>query len=321
MTKNYYKYNPETDNFERIFITPTMRILRIIKFLTASFLFGAALYFVSFHWLSNNSEKSLREENARLRSQYNVLRNRLDNSMKILDNIQNRDDNFYRVMMQMEPMARSRRYAYLSNDASYRSLKDLSDESLLNFVTKRIEMLDRRIYSQSLSFDQLRDSISKNKDKLSHIPAILPLAEKNFSLSSGYGYRRDPIDSSRKFHYGIDFAAPTGTQVIAAADGVISFANRKNLSGNCVEISHAYNYETLYANLSKILVKEGQHVKRGEVIGLVGSSGKSTAPHLHYEVKYKGDAQNPINFFFMDLTPEQYSEFIRISEDAANVMD
>lgn len=140
-------------------------------------------------------------------------------------------------------------------------------------------------------------------------------------MSSGYGVRRDPIYGSSKFHAGLDFAAKTGTPVFATADGVVTEAGRQSGYGNCIDISHGYNYLTRYAHLSEVLVKPGQEVKRGEMIGKVGSTGKSTGPHLHYEVRFKGEPQNPVNYYFMDVTPEQYAEMVQLAENAGHVMD
>lgn len=144
---------------------------------------------------------------------------------------------------------------------------------------------------------------------------------KNYTMSSGYGYRRDPVYGTTKFHSGLDFAAVTGTPVYATGDGVVEYAERRSGYGNCIDISHGYNYTTRYAHLSEILVSSGQEVKRGDLIGKVGSTGKSTGPHLHYEVRFKDEPQNPVNYYFMDLTPEQYAEMIREAENAGHVMD
>lgn len=149
----------------------------------------------------------------------------------------------------------------------------------------------------------------------------MPISISDYTMSSGYGIRRDPIYGSSKFHAGLDFAAQTGTPVYATADGEVTVADRRSSYGNCIDISHGYNYLTRYAHLSKIMVKAGQSVKRGEVIGLVGSTGKSTGPHLHYEVRFKDEPQNPVNYYFMDLTPEQYAEMVQLAENAGHVMD
>lgn len=317
----FYIYNPETDNFERVFPSLKSRLRSLGRLVGLSLIFGLAIYFIIFYAFEAPTEKNLRKENAVLKSQYNILNRRLDNSLKVMSNIQNRDDNFYRVMMQMEPLGNGRRLAGLDNEKRYRDLRNISDEGLVKVLAQRLDLFERQLYAQSLSFDELRKAASDQKDKLAHIPSVIPINIKDFTMSSGYGIRRDPIYGSSKFHEGLDFAARTGTPVFATADGTVAVAERTGGYGNCVDISHGFNYLTRYAHLSEILVKAGQKVKRGEMIGRVGSTGKSTGPHLHYEVRFKNEPQNPVNYYFMDLTPEEYAEMIQLAENAGHVMD
>lgn len=317
----YYIYNPETDNFERVFPSIKGRIWGFLRIGCLSLLIGIGLYFVIFYSFEAPTEQNLRKENAILKSQYNILNRRLDNSLKVMANIQNRDDNFYRVMMQMDPVGYGQRLAGLDNEKRYRELQNTPDAGLVRLLTQRLDLFERQLYAQSLSFDQLKETASKQKDKLAHIPSVIPINIKDFTMSSGYGVRRDPIYGSSKFHTGLDFAAKTGTPVFATADGKVAEAGRQSGYGNCIDISHGYNYLTRYAHLSEILVKPGQEVKRGEMIGKVGSTGKSTGSHLHYEVRFKDEPQNPVNYYFMDLTPEEYAEMVQLAENAGHVMD
>lgn len=316
-----YIYNAETDNFERFYPSFKSRLGRAAIFFLASAALGFLMFIIAYYSFGTPDEDSLRRENAMLRSRYNVLNRRLDNSLKVMNDIQSRDDNFYRVMMQMEPMSRSQRFAGLDNERRYSELRGLPDAGLVKLLTQRLDLFDRQIYAQSISFDQLREEAGKQKDKLAHIPSIIPISIKDYTMSSGYGYRRDPVYGSTKFHAGLDFAAKTGIPVYATGDGVVQVAERRSGYGNCVDIDHGYNYLTRYAHLSEILVKPGQQVKRGEYIGKVGSTGKSTGPHLHYEVRFKDEPQNPVNYYFMDVTPEQYAEMVREAENAGHVMD
>ena len=224
-------------------------------------------------------------------------------------------------MMQMDPVGYGQRLAGLDNEKRYRVLQNTPDAGLVRLLTQRLDLFERQLYAQSLSFDQLKETASKQKDKLAHIPSVIPINIKDFTMSSGYGVRRDPIYGSSKFHTGLDFAAKTGTPVFATADGKVTEAGRQSGYGNCIDISHGYNYLTRYAHLSEILVKPGQEVKRGEMIGKVGSTGKSTGSHLHYEVRFKDEPQNPVNYYFMDLTPEEYAEMVQLAENAGHVMD
>ncbi|WP_275441276.1 M23 family metallopeptidase [Lepagella muris] len=322
MSKNiYYKYNPETDNFERVYPSLRMRLASWGRLWSMAVVLAAVLFFVVFYCFDSPTEENLRAENAELKAQYGILNRRLDNTLKVMDRIKDRDDNFYRVMMQMDPMSPLQRHSGLDNEARYRELQQLSDAGLVTYLTQRMDLLERQLFAQVQSFDQLRDAVGKQKDKLSHIPSVLPIKVEDYTMSSGYGYRRDPIYGSSKFHEGLDFSASIGTPVYATADGEITVAKREAGYGNCIDIDHGYNYLTRYAHLSEILVKEGSQVKRGQMIGKVGSTGKSTGPHLHYEVRFKGEAQNPVNYYFMDLTPEEYVEMIQMADNAGHVMD
>lgn len=317
----YYTYNPATDNFERVYPSIKTRLISLGKILAAGCAVGASLFLLLLLFTETPTTEHLREENSELRTQYNILERRLSSSLAVMENIRNRDDNFYRVMMQMDPVSRGRRLAGLDNENRYRQLATLPDGELITRLTRQMDLLDRQLYAQSLSFDELKRAAESQKDKLRHIPSILPINVADYTMSSGYGVRRDPVYGSTKFHAGLDFAARTGVPVFATADGKVEVAERKGGYGNCIDISHGFNYLTRYAHLSEILVSAGEEVKRGQKIGLVGSTGKSTGPHLHYEVRFKDEPQNPVNYYFMDLTPSQYQDMIREADNAAHVMD
>lgn len=280
---------------------------------------GVGIYLLMFLALDMPTEKNLRKENKELKSQYALLEKRLDNSIRVMEDIRNRDDNFYRVMMQMDPLSSNQRYSGLENETSIPG--KLNDSELLNRMNRSIDLLEHQIYSQSVSFDQLKVAVSEQKDKITRIPSVLPLNIKDYTMASGYGYRRDPIYGTPKFHEGLDFAAATGTPVFATADAEVEVAERKPGYGNCIDLNHGFNYKTRYAHLSQILVKPGQKVKRGEMIGKVGNTGKSTGSHLHYEVLFKGEPQNPVNYYFMDLSPQEYANMIQLAENSGHVMD
>lgn len=247
-----------------------MRMAAWGKTWTIAVLLAVVMFFVVFYCFDSPTEENLRAENAQLRAQYGILNRRLDNSLKVMDHIRDRDDNFYRVMMQMDPMSQTQRHAGLDNEERYRELQKMSDANLVTEVTRRMDLLERQLFAQVQSFDQLRVSVGQQQDKLAHIPSVLPIHVKDFTMSSGYGYRRDPIYGSSKFHEGLDFAAATGTPVFATADGEIQTARREVGYGNCIDIDHGYNYLSKYAHLSEILVKEGDKVKRGQLIGQIG---------------------------------------------------
>lgn len=317
----FYKYNPETDNFERFYPSIKERFLSGFKISLVA-LFIAALFVLLFNYVvATPNEKNLRAENKRLKSQYGILSARVENLLEVMDKMEERDDNFYRVMMQLDPMSDAQRLSGLDYENRSSQLSKLSDSRLVEQLSKRMNLLETRMYSQLQSFDQLQQALSNQQDRLAHIPSVIPINIADYTMSSGYGYRVDPIYGSSKFHEGLDFAAAKGTDVFATGDGKVIVAGREAGYGNCIDIEHGYNYLTRYAHLSEILVKPGENVKRGQLIGKVGSTGKSTGPHLHYEVRYKDVPQNPVNYYFMDLTPEEYYEMIQIAEMAGHVMD
>ncbi len=320
MPKNvFYKYNPETDNFERFYPTLRSRLMSAVKTCGLALLFAALLFILVFYCFDSPTEKNLRAENAQLRSQYGILSKRLDNSMKILSHIQDRDDNFYRVMMQMDPMTPDQRLGGLENESRYKELRKLNDASLVATLSRNMDLMERQLYAQVQSFDQLRAAMNTQEERLSHVPSVIPIA--NYTLAAGFGFRRDPVSGLSRHHDGIDLASPSGTPVVATGNGVVIHAERLPGYGNCIDIDHGYNYTSRYAHLRDMKVKAGDEVKRGDIIGTVGSTGKSTAPHLHYEVRFKDEPQNPVNYYFMDLTPEDYASMLQTSENAGHVMD
>lgn len=322
MSKNVvYRYNPDTDNYERLYPSLKSRLRLVLVCLGVGLMFGIIFFLIVFYVFDSPTEKNLRKENSQLRSQYKLLKLRLDNSMDVMEQIRQRDDNFYRVMMQMEPLTRSQVYAGLDNEERYKHLQGLSESKLFSELTRNLDRLDRLLYAQSHSFDELKNAALLQKDRLAHVPSILPIDLDNYTIASGFGNRLDPIYGTTAFHAGLDFAASEGDPVVATADGVVVETGWRGGYGNCIEIDHGYNYRTLYGHLSSIDVKPAERVRRGETIGKVGSTGKSTGPHLHYEVRFKDEPQNPVNYYFFDITPEQYDQMRRIADNAGHVMD
>ena len=264
---------------------------------------------------SSPKEKRLKNEIHNLKSQYEIINNDLEQIELVLDNIQQRDDNIYRTIFEADPIPTSIRKQGFGGVNRYKKLSGYSNSDLIINTSKKIDQLTKQLYLQSKSFDEVID-LAKNKSKmLASIPAIQPVANKDLKrMASGYGYRIHPIYKTRKMHYGMDFSAKVGTEIYATGDGVISKVKRsKRGYGNYVKINHGFGYETLYAHMSKYIVKKGQKVKRGEVIGYVGNTGISTAPHLHYEVRKDNRKINPVNFYYNDLTPEEYEKMLELS--------
>jgi murein DD-endopeptidase MepM/ murein hydrolase activator NlpD len=324
MSRNrFYRYNPTTDTYERVYPSRRQRLLGMARNLLEGIAIGAVILLVVYAFVDLPKEKRLRTENEHLHAELANINSRLDRALDVMDLLADRDNNFYRVIMQLDPLTAQRRVAAMADNDTATSALSLTDRQLVNSVTKRLSLFERLVVAQSQSFDTIARAISQSDHRLAHIPSIQPISERDMTqMASGYGYRIDPIYGTAKHHDGMDFASPIGTPVYATADGTVSDAGRSNSGyGNLIEISHGYNFETRYAHLSKILVRKGQKVTRGELIGLVGSTGKSTGAHLHYEVRYKGAPQNPVNFYFQDLTPEEYSQMVEESENDGHVMD
>lgn len=320
--KVFYRYNPASGHYDRVFPSKKERAWNIAQKSLLSVIGCCAVIWVIYLFVDTPREKRLQQENKELRTHLDLLNKRLDATLDVVNDISERDNNFYRVIMGAERVSASRRFAGLDNENRYNRLNSLTDGTLIKNLTRKMDLLDRSLYNQILSFDELQKLARNNKDRLSHIPSIQPISRESMKqMASGYGYRRDPIYGSSRFHAGLDFAADRGTKVYATADGVVKAAGWESGYGNCVDIDHGYGYLTRYAHLNAYHVKVGQEIKRGDFIAEVGSTGKSTGPHLHYEVRYNGEPQNPINYYFMDITPEEYDDLIRLAENAGHVMD
>ncbi len=320
--KVFYRYNQQTDQYERVYPDRRSRMAAIWRPYLWALLTVLLLVLVLYYLVDSPREHLLRHENELLHQRLELLSRRTDQALAVMEDIAERDNNFYRVMMQAEPLTPARRYAGLERQRNYDRLDSLADDHLVMNVGQKLDRLDQMLVSQIKSFDFLAAETADQKNRTAHIPAIQPVPEKYLrTMASGYGVRRDPVYGTMKFHEGMDFSAPIGTPVYATADGTVSTSSWQSAYGNMIELNHGYNYTTRYAHLSKLIARVGQSVKRGDLIGLVGNTGKSTGPHLHYEVRYRGAPQNPINYYFYDLTPEQYDEIITLAENAGHVMD
>lgn len=322
MRKIYYIYNPKTRTYDRIYPTFRQRLLNILKQLFVGMGFGAGSFILLLWIFGSPSEKQLRIENSRLLAQYKVLSRRLDEALGVMQSIQQRDDNLYRVVLQADPIADAIRKAGYGGTNRYEELMDMANADLVVNTTQKMDMLNRQLYIQSKSFDELVDLFKDHDEMLKSIPAIQPVANKNLKYTaSGYGMRIDPIYKTTKFHAGMDFSANIGTPVYATGNGVVKKAGWQSGYGKIIIIDHGYGYETWYAHLNKYNVRVGQKVVRGEVIGEVGNTGKSTGPHLHYEVHVKGKVVNPVNYYFMDLSAEDYDKMIELAANHGKVFD
>ena len=242
--------------------------------------------------------------------------------MGVMQDIQQRDDNLYRVVLQADPVSDAVRKAGYGGTNRYEQLRDMANADLVINTTQKLDMLNRQLYIQSKSFDEVVDLCKNHDEMLKCIPAIQPISNKDLrQTASGYGTRIDPIYGTTKFHAGMDFSAHPGTDVYATGDGTVVKVGWETGYGNTIEIDHGFGYLTRYAHLQGFNTKVGKKVVRGEIIGKVGSTGKSTGPHLHYEVYVKGQVVNPVNYYFMDLSAEDYDKMIQIAANHGKVFD
>ena len=323
MRNVYYKYNDKTKTYDRVYPNLRSRLLTYLRNLLLSLSLGVGGYFIMLLILGTpESVDDLREENARLQSQYAVLSQRMDDALEVMDDIRQRDDNLYRVMFMAEPVSDDVRNATYAGTNRYEAISDLDNAELVIATTQKMDVLSRQLYRQSKSFDEVVQFYKNHEDMLRHLPAIQPVSNKDLKrTASGYGYRIHPIYQTRIFHDGMDFTCDIGTPVYATADGVVKNARWERGYGYIVTIDHGYGYETRYAHLKSFNVKRGQKVVRGETIALSGNSGRSTGPHVHYEVLQRGRPVNPANYYFMDLDADQYDEMIRLADNHGKVLD
>ncbi len=320
--KSYYIYDPNTLSYERVYPSTKDRIFTVVRHLSSGIIVGVVLFFVLMRLFDSPMESQLRKENKLLQTQYEVLSLRLSNAFDILNDIQQRDENLYRAIFQAESIPESIRKAGFGGSNRYEHLMSLSNADLVVATSKKMDMLTKQLYVQSNSLEELVNIGQTQEERIKCIPAIQPIANKDLKrTASGYGMRMDPIYRVPRFHAGMDFSAKVGTDIYATGNGVVTFAGWKQGYGNCLTIDHGFGYETLYGHMSKFSARVGQKVTRGEIIGFVGNTGKSTGPHLHYEVLVRGRNDNPSKYYFMDLTPEEYDRMIQIAENHGQVMD
>lgn len=323
MAKHNYKFNKESLSYVKVKKSNKQKALHFFTYFFAS-IFLAVVYWFAFYALFDSpKEKGLKRQISELKLNYEIISedlNRMDNALK---DLQERDDNIYRTIFEAEPIHSSVREAGMGGTNAYSDLENMENAEIVIGVKKNLDKIMKKIYIQSLSYDEVIDLAKNKEEMLSAIPAIQPVANKDLKrTASGWGYRIHPIYKIRKFHYGMDFTAPTKTEVYATGDGVIEILeSSKRGYGNKIVINHGFGYQTLYAHLYEFNVKKGQKVKRGDVIGYVGNTGLSTGPHLHYEVHLNGKKVNPVNYYFNDLSSEEYEKMIDLSQKSGQSFD
>lgn len=323
MARTKYRFNTKTLSYEKINLDWKQRSLRVSTFLISSAFLGLIFYFGASKMIDSPKEKLLKKENSQLKAQYELLDQRMAQAENVLADIQRRDDEIYRTIFEAEPIAKEIRTAGFGGVNRYKKLEGLENSDLIIESSYKLDQITKQLYIQSKSYDEVFEMAKKKEKMLASIPAIMPVANKDLTrVASGFGYRIHPILKIRKMHTGMDFTAITGTDIYSTGDGVVELvANKRGGYGKHVIVNHGYGYKTLYGHMSQFNVRKGQKVKRGDILGLVGNTGRSTGPHLHYEVIYSGNKINPVHFYTNDLTAEQYDEMINISSTADQSFD
>lgn len=313
MKKIKYYYNTNTLRYEKLEVPFRVKLLRFFGFIAAALVTAAIISFVAFQFIGSPQERILQRQNKQLKNNYYVLRDELESLENQMKELEKRDNDVYRAIFEANPIPDSARAKELEEQQEIAIVQNIEDDQLASSITNTLINLKSRAKAQENSYKEVTELV-KNKEKLlAHTPAIQPVSNKDLNrIASGFGYRIDPVYKTVKFHAGLDFSAPQGTPIYATADGNVSIAGSTgNGYGNHVIINHSYGYETLYGHMVRVKVRRGQAVKRGEVIGWVGSTGKSTGPHCHYEVRKNGQKIDPIYFFYNDLTPEQFDLILK----------
>jgi len=323
MAKVKYKFNHNSLKYDKIVLSNKQKFYRILTYLTATILIGIIYNLVFALFFDTPKEKGLIRENAQLADQYYNLNNRFELVEHTLEDLKKRDDNIYRVIFEAEPIPASVRMAGVGGVNRYKDLQGYKSSKLVMETSQRLDKITKQIYVQTKSYDEVIE-LAKNKEKMvACVPAIMPISNKDLRrTASGWGWRIHPIYKIRKFHYGMDFTASTGTEIYATGDGVVELVdNSMRGYGKRIIIDHGFGYKTLYGHLNDFNVRMGQKVKRGDVIGFVGSTGTSTAPHLHYEVIMNNQKVNPVHYYFNDLTAEEFDKMIFISSNSGQSFD
>ena len=313
MKKIKYYYNTNTLRYEKLETPLRIKVLRIFGFIAAAFVTAIFISFIAFKFVGSPNEKLLSIQNERLRDRYREMNEKLKGLQQQMKELENRDNTVYRSIFEADPIPDSARAKELEAQMEINTVENMEDKELLVSIISTLNNLSSRVKAQQASYKEIDKLVNNKELLLSHTPAIQPVSNKDLNrLASGFGRRIDPIYKTVKMHAGLDFAAPQGTPIYATADGRVTLSgNTANGYGNHVVINHGYGYETLYGHMVRVKARTGENIKRGEVIGWVGSTGKSTGPHCHYEVHKNGQRINPIYFFYNDLTPDQFDRMLK----------
>ena len=320
--KRHYRINPETLQLERIEHGFRYWLRRSGGYIFGGIGLGMIFFYVFLYFYPSPREASLMQYNRNLTAQMEVLEQQVNQMQIIMSDLSQRDDNLYRAILGAEPIPLSTRMGAAQQLSYYDSLARMTNTQLAADLQRKVDLLEKELYVQACSYDEILELAKNQEARMENIPAIQPVLNKDLKrMASGYGWRVDPVYHIRRFHEGMDFSAPIGTDIFATGNGVVTYAGWKQGYGQTVEIDHGFGYSTRYAHCHKLFVRPGKKVKRGDVIALVGNTGKSTGPHVHYEVHFNGKAIDPRNFYFYDLSPEDYDKMVQLSSNMGKMMD
>ncbi len=327
MRKEKFVYNTQTLRYEKLEVPLKTRILRAISFICAILVFAAIISSFALAYLPSPKEQMLQRELNQMKTQYKLLGEQMALQDKVLANLRDRDASVYRMIFGMDPIANDVRNMGIGGSDKYAHLTQYKNTGEVMVETSsKLDKIGRQMATQSKSLDEIIE-LAKDREKMfASIPSIKPVKEdklnKSMRLMSGFGRRLHPIHKVIKMHQGIDFSAPIGTPIQVTGDGKVTLVKHKRRGyGKYVVVDHGYGYKTLYAHMSAIDVRVGQKVKKGQMIGKIGNTGTSTAPHLHYEVRYKGKPINPIHFCMDGLSPQEYQALVDASAQANQSFD
>ena len=320
--KKKFQINPKTLVLEEVEYGIGYWLRQSGLYILGGIIIGIIFLFLFLTFFPSPREKQLLREKEALQSQLSTLNQQVDQMQLVMVDLQQRDDNLYRVLFGAEPIPLSIRQGTQRKISYYEELARMTNNQLSADLSLKVDILEKEIYVQSKSYDDIIEMAKNQEIRMENIPAIQPVLNKDLKrIASGYGMRIDPVYHVRKFHQGMDFTAPTGTEVFATGNAKVKFSGWKQGYGNTIILDHGFGYETVYAHLYKSLVRKGQKVRRSDIIGLVGNTGKSTGPHLHYEVRLNDRPVDPRNYYFYDLSPEEYDQMIQLSNNFGQMLD
>jgi murein DD-endopeptidase MepM/ murein hydrolase activator NlpD len=323
MKKIKYYYNTNTLRYEKLETPLRVTLLRVLGFVSAAIVTALILVSLAYKYFPSANEKRLMQRNDALKDDYFVLNEKVKKLQGQMVNLEKRDNDVYRTIFEANPIPDSARAKTLAQEEEIKLVSRMDQDNLSTSIAKTLNNLAARIDFQTKSYHAIEGFIKNKEQLLACTPAIQPVSNKDLKrIASGFGYRIDPVYKTSKFHAGLDFAAPIGTPIYATANGTVEIAgNTGNGYGNHVVINNGYGYSTLFGHMFKVKCRPGQKVKRGEIIGYVGSTGKSTGPHCHYEVHRNGDPVDPVYYFYNDITPEQYDRLLKLASSSNQSFD